>query len=141
MKIVIFLSLVFGVLLSCNKGIEIQPQFLIGKWKPSYHVFNESTKQWEALKVYMLLPDIEFTSDGKFLINGRPGAEGDCCGSIGNKFSISGNTIVFSEFNPPCPNALCLSTDCKDWIIKRLASDTLELRQCPNAIYRYTREK
>lgn len=136
-----FIVLLALLVISCNKETNIEPKELVGKWEPTYQVFNESTQQWETLKVYMLLPKIEFTSNGSFLINNRPAAEGDCCGSLGNKYGVSGKTIIFSEFNTPCPDALCLSSNCKDWIIKRLASDTLELKQCPNVTYRYIRVK
>ena len=57
--------------------------------------------KWETINTLVALPTIEFTADGKFLSDGKPGA--DCCGWIGNKYTLKDSKITFSDFNP-CPN-------------------------------------
>ena len=142
MKVFLSTLIVFMMLISsCKNENDIEPKNLIGKWRPTYEFFNDSTQKWEVIKTYMLLPDIEFTLDSKFLINNHPGAEYDCCGYIGNQFEIVENRVVFSGFGAPCPNASCFSTNCKGWHINKLTEEVLEIEQCPNATYRYTKMK
>ena len=130
MRAFISISTVFIVLfISCKNGNDIEPKNLIGQWRPTYEIFNDSTQQWEVIQTYMLLPNIEFTSDGKFLINNRPGSEGDCCGYIGSQYKVENNMVIFSNFGTPCLNALCLNSTCKGWSIKKLSEETLEIYQ------------
>ena len=99
MRAFISISTVFIVLfISCKNGNDIEPKNLIGQWRPTYEIFNDSTQKWEVILSYMLLPNIEFTSDGKFLINNRPGSEGDCCGYIGSQYKVENNMVIFSNF-------------------------------------------
>lgn len=125
------------VLGACNSN-HISPKELVGRWSPTYQVQKKNTdnswSQWSAIDTTRELPDIEFTIDGKFLVDGKPGAA--CCSS-GNKYAVSGNIIVFSEF-VDCPNFRCMP--CYEWQIKELDAQTLVLESC-NMRHKYTKAK
>jgi hypothetical protein len=129
MKSIIIVCFTFLVITSC-KSIEINPTDIIGKWQPQYFIpYNsKDDTRGKAFPIDSLSKNyiIEFTNDNKFLINGKPG--GSCC-SAGDKYSISGNEINFSELSlRGCQNVFC--ANCSKWTIEKLDSETLILEEC-----------
>jgi hypothetical protein len=132
----------FGIailLLACHSKDNIEPQSIVGKWRPTYITQNRQTdgsfNAWHTINTFMALPILEFTSDGRFLRDGQPG--GECCSS-GNKYSVSGDKIIFDEV-PFCANALCLSCP-TNWLINEIKGDTLILETC-NGRNKYVKGK
>jgi len=129
MKQLFVTLLLITVIVACNSKY-ISPEKLVGKWSPAYQIQKKNAEgnwsEWSAIDTYPALPDIEFTIDGKFLVDGQPGA--GCCSS-GNKYTVSGNTIIFSEF-ASCPNFRCMP--CYEWEVKELNAQTLVLESCNN---------
>ena len=124
----LFVAFSLAFILDTCDSKTIQPQKLIGKWNPAYQVQNKASDgswdKWTTINTFAALPPIEFTADGNFLRDGKPGA--DCC-SAGNKFTVSDNIITFSEFKS-CPQVKC--KDCSKWTINQLDSDTLVVEVC-----------
>jgi hypothetical protein len=98
---------------------------IIGKWSPTYLSLIDG--KWQTINTFAALPEIEFTIEGKFLSDGKPGA--DCCGFVGNKYSITENKIKFSDFKY-CPEAACIAIVCEGWIAESIKNDTLTLTDC-----------
>jgi hypothetical protein len=121
--------LIFLILISC-KSSEIDPTSIIGKWEftgiTQYNKFDGTFSPWRVNPTFVAVPNSfwEFTKDGYFFRNGKPGAE--CC-SGGNKYSVSGNKISFTE-TLGCPNVSCLA--CGGWQIEKIDVDTLILDEC-----------
>jgi hypothetical protein len=119
------LSIIFGFLatISACKSDIIVPEKLIGKWNHAYQVQYKTSDgtwgPWNTFVTIAAIPPIEFTAKGKFLRDGKPGAE--CC-TAGNKFTVLNNTIIFSDLKN-CPQMSCLPES--RWEITRLDSDTL----------------
>lgn len=140
MKSIIIVCFTFLVIISC-KSIEINPNDIIGKWLPSLYIpYNSKDDTWgKAYPVNSLSKNyiIEFTNDNKFLINGKPG--GACC-YAGDKYSISGNEIIFSELNFNCL-ATQFCYNCGKWTIEKLDSETLILEECNKRKIQYIKTK
>ncbi len=113
------------LLIACTSKEDIAPTTIVGKWAPTYMLQNknadDSWGDWVTINTLIALPIIEFTNDGRYLTNGKPGA--NCC-YAGNKYSISGNIIDFTE-RLGCPNVDCIPY--AGWIIYSLKDDTLIL--------------
>jgi hypothetical protein len=130
----LFVSL---LLIACTSK-DITPSEIVGKWAPSYMIQTKNADStwgdWTTINIFIASPVIEFTSDGRYLTNGQPGA--NCC-YAGNKFSISGNTINFME-QLSCPNISCVTNS--GWIIYSLKDDTLIL-EISNIRSKFTKSK
>jgi len=121
-RLILSISITIG-LLSCQS--DISPKKLIGVWAPTYQIQNKEANgkwgRWITINTLMAIPDMEFTASGDFLRDGKPGAA--CC-SAGNKYTLSGNTITFSEIKD-CPNVDCSLS--YQWKIHELTSKFLIL--------------
>jgi hypothetical protein len=115
------------LLIACTSKEDIAPTTIVGKWAPTYITQTKNADgtfdAWHTINTLVALPVYEFTSDGRFLRDGQPG--GACCSS-GNKYSLSGNKIIFDE-RPICPTVKCALCD---WTIIEIKSDTLILEEC-----------
>jgi hypothetical protein len=113
------------LLIACASKEDIAPTTLVGKWAPTYMRQTKNADgtwgNWATINTLVALPVIEFTSDGRYLTDGKPGA--NCC-YAGNKYSISGNTIDFTE-QLSCPNVDCVAYSA--WIIYSLKDNVLIL--------------
>ncbi len=122
----IFLGLVI-TLNRCDSD-SVSPVKLIGKWNPTCQQQGKnddgSWKPWTTVNKLEAIPQMEFTTDGKFLTDGTDFT--NCCYPIGN-YTLSRNIIEF-EAQKICVSGLCV--DCKKWIIDSLDSDTLILQSC-----------
>ncbi|MEA5404031.1 hypothetical protein VB776_13965 [Arcicella sp. DC2W] len=115
---------------SKENGAKVSADKLVGKWNPTYIQKGKSVDaKWETINTLVALPTIEFTADGKFLSDGKPGA--DCCGWVGNKYTFKDSKIIFSDFNP-CPDVACIAIACDGWTVQKIESDTLVLESCFN---------
>ncbi len=137
------LTLSLGLLLmvsSCKSVDEVTPgkessakvstNQLVGKWNPTYMQKDKGADaKWTTINTLVALPTIEFTADGNYLSDGKPGA--DCCGWIGNKYTFKDNKITFSDFKP-CPNVLCIAIACDGWTVQKIENDTLVVENCFN---------
>ena len=140
MKTITSIILVITLFIACTSKESITPisTNIIGKWSPTY--FTQSKKAdgtWEAfyqITTLVALPVYEFTSDGKFLKDGRSGAS--CCYS-GSNYSISDSNILFTGLLV-CPGVKCPS--CAGWKIQEIKGDTLILEEC-SARNKYVRIK
>lgn len=122
-----FITLIIAIfLIACTSKEDIAPQSILGKWAPTYITQTRQADgtfdAWHTINTFMALPVLEFTSDGKFLRDGQPG--GACCSS-GNKYSVSGDKILFDE-RPVCPTVKCALFD---WTIIEIKGDTLILEE------------
>lgn len=137
MKIV-FLAFIMALALDTCQSDSISPNKLVGVWNPAYQMQNKNPDgtwgKWSTINTFAALPSMEFTIDGKFLQDGKPGA--DCC-SAGNKYTVAENIIKFSDFKD-CPQVRCM--DCRNWTILELDSDTLVIEVCDSRS-KYTRNK
>lgn len=140
MKIIIPLVVISLLFHACNWN-DIKPKKLQNKWQPTYLIQNKDAEgNWgpwvtlDSVEIGVPLPVIEFTADGRFLRDGKNGAE--CC-RAGNKYRVSGNKIIFSD-TKSCPLVYCV--ECERWIIEKLETDTLELEQCYTK-FKYFRQK
>jgi hypothetical protein len=130
----------FGIvitLIAC-KSDAIVPEKLIGEWNPAYQIQYKTSDgiwgSWTTFNTFAALPPIEFTAKGNFLRDGKPGAE--CC-TAGNKFTVSSNTIIFSDLMS-CPQMSCLPIS--KWEIQRLDADTLVVEMASTRS-KYSRSK
>ncbi len=126
------------LLIACTSKEDIAPTTIVGKWVPAYMLQNKNADgtwgEWTTINTLIAIPVIEFTSDGRYLTDGKPGA--NCC-STGNKYSVSGNTIDFTE-RLSCPNVDCIPYFA--WTIYSLKDDMLILGT-NNARTKYTKTK
>jgi hypothetical protein len=126
------------LLIACTSKEDIAPTTIVGKWAPTYMLQTKNADgswgEWVTINTLIALPVIEFTNDGRYLTDGKPGA--NCC-YAGNKYSISGNTIDFTE-RLGCPNVDCIPY--AGWIIYSLKDDTLIL-EIYNTRSKYTKTK
>ncbi|MFY7829560.1 MAG: hypothetical protein ACOVQ4_20675 [Flectobacillus sp.] len=142
MRLLFVAILMALAVVSCKQdaqSIDAQPS-LVGKWIPTYELYDESTQKWNSIQTLVALPTYEFTADARVLQNDKPAGDQDCCGFIGNKYSFQNGKITFSEFKP-CPNISCLAIYCDGWIVRKLEGDILEVAQCSGGIMRYKRVK
>jgi hypothetical protein len=118
---------------------DIDPTSIVGKWSPTYITQTKNADgTWESfhkINTFVALPVYEFTSDGRFLRDGKDGA--DCCTS-GSKYSITNNIITFTE-RQICPTIKCIS--CDNWAIVEIKNDTLILEECARVRNKYVRIK
>lgn len=112
-------------LIACASKEDIVPTQIVGKWAPAYILQTKNADgtwgDWTTINTLIAIPVIEFTSDGRFLTDGKPGA--NCC-YAGNKYSISENTIDFTE-RLSCPNVDCVAYSA--WTIYSLKNNVLIL--------------
>ncbi len=120
------------LLIACTSKEDIAPTTIVGKWAPTYIT---QTKQadgtfdaWHTIYTLVALPVYEFTSDGRFLKDGKSGA--DACNIAGNKYhlSTSGKEILFSEFLDSKTVPACIA--CNGWKFEFIKGDTLILDEC-----------
>ena len=118
----------FILLISCTSK-DIAPTEIVGKWAPTYMIQRKNSDgswgAWGAIYTLIALPVVEFTSDGRFLSDGKSGA--NCC-YAGNKYNYSGSKLVFTEFLN-CPNVDCLSCG-SYWDDVKIIGDTLIYTAC-----------
>ena len=118
---------------------DIAPNVIVGKWLPTYITQTKNTDgTWEPfhkINTLVALPVYEFTSDGRFLRDGKDGA--DYCTS-GNKYTIVDNKITFTE-RQTCPTVKCIS--CENWTIIEIKNDTLILEECERVRNKFVRLK
>lgn len=129
--------------IACTSKDSITPPLtdIVGKWSPTYITqtknANGTYEPFHKINTFVALPVYEFTSDGRFLRDGKDGA--DCCTS-GNKYSVSGSTITFTEKqNVQCAAVLCIT--CPDWQIIEIKNDTLILEECARVRNKFVRTK
>jgi hypothetical protein len=112
---------------------------IVGKWSPTY--ITQSRKAdgtWEpfvVINTFVALPIYEFTSDGRFLRDGKDGA--DCCTS-GSKFSVVDKVITFTE-RQSCPTVKC--PPCNNWQVIEIKNDTLLLEECERVRSKFVKIK
>jgi hypothetical protein len=115
-------------LIACTSKEDITPASIVGKWSPTYITQTRQADgtfdAWHRINTFAPLPVYEFTSDRRFLKDGKSGAS--CCLS-GSKYTIAGNSITFAE-TLSCPNVDC--KPCSDWKVDSIKSDTLVLDEC-----------
>jgi hypothetical protein len=116
------------LLIACKSKEDIAPTTIVGKWAPTYISQNRQAdgtfSAWYTINTFAALPVYEFTSDGRFLIDGK---SGESCCSSGSKYSVSENKINFTE-RAICPNVKC--PICENWSIVEIKGDTLILDEC-----------
>ena len=140
LSIMKFITLIIAVfIIACTSKEDIAPQSIVGKWAPTYITQTRQADgtfdAWHTINTFVALPVLEFTSDGRFLRDGQPG--GACCSS-GNKYSVSGDKIIFDDM-PFCANVLCIACP-TGWIINEIKGDTLILETC-NVRNKYVKTK
>jgi hypothetical protein len=120
------------MLASCKTKKDIEPKTaLVGKWVATGEMQSQNAdgtwSDWYELEILTAVPVSiwEFTSDGRFLRDGKAGAS--CC-FAGDKYKTEGNELIFSELASPCINGFCLI--CKNWSFNLGDKDTLTLTQC-----------
>ena len=139
MKTIASIALIILFTMSCKSTQSLDPQTgIVGKWSPTYitqtRLANGTFEPWQRINTLVALPVYEFTSDGKFLKDGRSGAS--CCYS-GSNYSISDSNILFTGLLV-CPGVKCPS--CAGWKIQEIKGDTLILEEC-SARNKYVRIK
>jgi hypothetical protein len=121
----LLLTAFYFLMTSCD-SIELESKQIVGKWAPTYQqkTLNPdgSWSPWQTINTFAPLPQIEFTSDGKFLSDNKAGAS--CC-YAGNTFTLTGNRIDFFD-KLTCSNC----EGCASWYIEESKNDTLILKQC-----------
>ncbi len=115
-------------MIACTSKEGITPtNSIVGKWAPTYLTQSKQANgtfgAWGTIATFAPLPVYEFTNDGRFLRDGKPG--GACCAS-GNKYSVAGSKIKFDELPDVCLTARCTVND---WIIIEIKGDTLILEE------------
>ena len=141
MKKISLITLTVIVFIACTSKESITPVStdIIGKWSPTYFTQTKKTDgTWEAfyqITTFIALPVYEFTSDGRFLRDGKDGA--DCCTS-GSKFTVVDNKITFMDFLI-CPTVKCIN--CGNWAIIEIKNDTLILEECGRVRNKFVRTK
>jgi hypothetical protein len=127
-------------LMSC-KSTEMSnfTSTIIGKWLPTYLTQRRnpdgSWEEWKRIQTFVPLPTYEFTSDGRFLRDGKDGA--DCCTS-GSKYSITNSIITFTE-RQTCPTVRCIA--CDNWTVIEIKNDTLILEECATVRSKFVKQK
>ena len=121
------------ILASCNikEDIELTQTSLVGKWTATGRIQSRNAdgtwSDWYVLQTFAAEPVSiwEFTSDGRFLRDGKAG--GGCCLG-GNKYKIEGNELIFSDFPKQFCVAYCIN--CRNWSYELTDSNTLILNDC-----------
>ena len=129
MKTFIKLLIIGFAFAACQKDAVV-PEKLVGVWNHAYQTQNKKSDgtwgPWTTFVTITAIPPIEFTANGRFLRDGKEGAE--CC-TAGNRFTVVNEKIIFSDVKS-CPPMSCLP--CSEWGIPRLDSDTLVVEECMN---------
>jgi hypothetical protein len=116
----------FLLLIACTSK-DIAPTEIVGKWAPTYMLQSKNADgtwgDWTIFYTLVALPVIEFTSDGRYLTDGKPGA--NCC-DAGNNYHVANSEIIFSNFLI-CPIVKCGKPE--NWIITEIKEDTLILEK------------
>lgn len=106
----------------------IKPKELVGEWANAYQMQTKRAdgnwSGWSQFNTLTAIPNSEFTANGRYLREGKDGAE--CC-TAGNRYSVSGSTITFSD-TQLCPHMSC--RPCTQWEIVSLNADSLVLEMC-----------
>ena len=128
-------------LFACKSTESIDPQTgIIGKWTPSYitQIRNPdgSWGEWHQINTLIALPVYEFTSDGRFLRDGKPGAA--LCTS-GSRYKVTGDKITFTERHTDEQLASCVS--CENWAIIEIKNNILILEECARIRNKFVRTK
>lgn len=140
----VILAFFFLWIFSCKTKEDIEPTTqtnLVGKWTATGRMQSQNEDNtwgnWYVLQTFAAVPVSiwEFTSDGRFLRDGNPGAS--CC-FAGDRYTTKGNELIFSEFENNCANLRCVP--CNDWDFSFTDNDTLVLRQCTSK-YEFKRVK
>ncbi|MFD2520451.1 hypothetical protein [Emticicia soli] len=116
-------------LYACDpKNNNIEPKELVGEWAHTYQIqtkeANGNWSGWNHYNALVAIPNSEFTIDGRYMREGKEGAE--CC-TAGNKYAVAGTTITFSD-TKSCPQMSC--RPCNQWEIVSLNADSLILEMC-----------
>lgn len=115
------------VIYACDSK-TIKPKEVVGEWAHAYQIQTKTANgiwgPWSYISTLTAIPNIEFTESGKYLRDGKPGAE--CC-TAGNDYSVEGTTITFSDIKI-CPQMSC--RPCNQWEIVSIKADTLVLEMC-----------
>jgi len=122
------LSLLFTLLIisACEKNSISST--LVGKWNPSYQYQSKNADgswgPWLTMNTLVAIADMEFTTDGRYLRDGKDGAV--CCGP-GSKYKVSEDKIIFSDLKS-CPNVYCIG--CTEWTYTIIEANTLIVESC-----------
>lgn len=141
MKALSLVTLAILFLFACKSTDSIDPQTgIIGKWTPSYirqtRMLNGSWREWQQINTLVALPVYEFTSDGRFLRDGKPGAS--ICTS-GSRYKVSGDKITFTERDPGEISADCIP--CENWTVYTLTETLLILEECGVVRNQFVKQK
>jgi hypothetical protein len=128
------------LLIACTSKDSIMPTTeIVGKWSPTYLTSTKNADgTWTpfyTINTFVALPTYEFTSDGRFLRDGKDGA--DCCTS-GSKYTVVDGKITFTE-RQICPTVKCIV--CDNWAIIEIKNDTLILEECANVRNKFVKQK
>ncbi|MDZ7896473.1 MAG: hypothetical protein U5N85_00375 [Arcicella sp.] len=141
MKIIASIILTVTLFIACKSKESITPTStnFIGKWNPTYITQTKNTDgSWTSfytINTLVALPVYEFTNDGRFLRDGKDGA--DCCTS-GSKYFVVDDVISFTE-RQICPTVKCIS--CDNWAIIEVDSENLILEECGRVRNKFVRGK
>jgi hypothetical protein len=130
------------LLMACTSKDSITPTStdIVGKWSPTYFTQSKNANgTWEPfhkINTFVALPVYEFTSDGRFLRDGKPGAL--ICTS-GSKYKVSGDKITFTERDPGEVSVDCIP--CENWAIVEVNSESLILEECARVRNKFVRTK
>jgi hypothetical protein len=141
MKSLLLITLTIMFLFACKSTESIDPQTgIIGKWTPSYitQIRNPdgSWGEWHQINTLIALPVYEFTSDGRFLRDGKPGAA--LCIS-GNRYKVTGDKITFTERDPGENRFDCVA--CENWTVYTLTETLLILEECGRVRNKFVKQK
>ncbi len=129
--------------IACTSKQSITPTStdIVGKWSPTYFTQNRlADGTWEPfhqINTLIALPVYEFTSDGRFLKDGKDGAT--VCFS-GSKYKVSSdNKITFTERHPDEAKTNCIG--CENWAVIEIKNETLILEECGRVRNKFVRTK
>ena len=140
MKSIASVTLVIMLFIACTSKESITPisTDITGKWSPTYITQSKNAdgtyEPFHKINTFVALPVYEFTSDGKFLKDGRSGAS--CC-SAGDKYVIDNSKITFSQ-TLACAT-ICFP--CDNWAVIEIKNDTLILEECARVRNKFVRMK
>ena len=141
MKLISLFILLLLIACTSKESITLTSTDIVGKWSPTYFTSTKNADgTWEPfhkINTLMALPVYEFTSDGKFLKDGKDGAT--VCFS-GSKYKVStDNKITFTERHPSEILADCLP--CENWAIIEVDNESLILEECGRVQNKFVRIK
>lgn len=141
MKSLSLITLTILFVLACKSTESIDPQMgIIGKWNPSYITQTRNSDgswgEWHQINTLVALPVYEFTSDGRFLRDGKPGAS--ICTS-GSRYKVAGDKITFTESYSGIVNVDCVA--CENWTVYTLTETLLILEECGGVRNKFAKQK